>query len=93
MEIFLRKHEKSVIINFVPGLDVTGRPWKGGSAPACEKKAAWAATAGLLRAINWAAIGLRPGGCGPKPLPNGDLSMRGSVKLKIAMVSQASKSR
>ena len=63
-----------------PGLDVTGRPWKGGSAPACEKKAAWAAAAGLLRAINCAAIGLRPGGCGPNPLPKGDLSRRGSVK-------------
>jgi hypothetical protein len=65
-----------------PGLELTGRPWNGGSAPACEKKAAWAAAAGLLRAMNCAAIGLRPGGWGPNPLPKGDLSNRGSVKTR-----------
>lgn len=58
----------------------------GGSPPApavCDKNAAcaaWAA-AGWFRAMNCAAIGFRPGGPGgPKPLPNGDLSSRGSGK-------------
>ena len=70
------------------GLDVVtpGRP-NGPSPPAaavCWRKAAcaaWAA-AGWFRAMNWAAIGLRPGGPGgpPNPLPNGDLSKRGSEK-------------
>jgi hypothetical protein len=30
--------------------------------------------------MNWAAIGFKPGGGGPNPLPNGDLSIRGSIQ-------------
>ena len=69
--------------------EAEGNPGKCGIAPVCDKKAAcaaWAAccaacalrAAGWFKAINWAAIGFNPGGGGAKPLPNGDLSNRGS---------------
>ena len=49
----------------------------------------WAAdkNAGCCKAMNWAAMGFRPGGPpgGPKPLPKGFLSNRGSEKKTIAL--------
>ena len=47
-----RETKIEMFIALAPGLEVTGSPWKGGSAPAWEKKAAWAAAAGLFRAMN-----------------------------------------
>ena len=71
--------------------EAAGKPGKCGIAPVCDKKAAWAAcaaccaacalsAAGWFKAINWAAIGFNPGGGGPNPFPNGDLSNRGSIE-------------